>query len=43
MIWREHGKTENLPTPSSYSADIEDTDNDRIKYEHFQNKMEVFF
>ena len=28
MIWREHGKTENLPTPSSYSADIEDTDND---------------
>ena len=28
MIWTEHGKTENLPTPSSYSADIEDTDND---------------
>lgn len=28
MIWREHGKTENLPTPSSYSADIEDTDKD---------------
>ena len=28
MLWREHGKTENLPTPSSYSADIEDTDND---------------
>ena len=28
MIWREHGKTENLPTPASYSADIEDTDND---------------
>lgn len=28
MIWREHGKTENLPTPSLYSADIEDTDND---------------
>ncbi len=28
MLWREHGKTENLPTPSAYSADIEDTDND---------------
>lgn len=28
MLWREHGKTENLPTPSQYSADIEDTDND---------------
>lgn len=28
MLWKEHGKTENLPTPSSYSADIEDTDND---------------
>lgn len=28
MLWREHGKTENLPTPSRYSADIEDTDND---------------
>lgn len=28
MIWREHGETENLPTPSSYSADVEDTDND---------------
>jgi hypothetical protein len=28
MIWREHGKVENLPTPSTYSADIEDTDND---------------
>ena len=27
MLWREHGKTENLPTPSSYSAEIEDTDN----------------
>lgn len=26
MIWREHGSTENLPTPSTYSADIEDTD-----------------
>ena len=28
MLWREHGKTENLPTPSTYSADIDDTDND---------------
>ena len=28
MIWREHGETQNLPTPSAYSADIEDTDND---------------
>lgn len=28
MLWREHGKTENLPTPSIYSADIEDTDKD---------------
>lgn len=28
MLWKEHGKTENLPTPSTYSADIEDTDND---------------
>lgn len=28
MIWRESGKTENLPTPSTYSADIEDTDKD---------------
>lgn len=28
MLWREHGKTENLPTPSTYSVDIEDTDND---------------
>lgn len=28
MLWREHGKTENLPTPSAYSADIEDTDKD---------------
>lgn len=26
MLWREHGSTENLPTPSTYSADIEDTD-----------------
>lgn len=28
MLWREHGSTENLPTPSTYSVDIEDTDND---------------
>lgn len=28
MLWREHGSTKNLPTPSTYSADIEDTDND---------------
>ena len=28
MLWREHGSEENLPTPSTYSADIEDTDND---------------
>lgn len=28
MLWKEHGKTENLPTPSTYSADIEDTDKD---------------
>ncbi len=28
MIWREHGSEENLPTPSTYSADIEDTDKD---------------
>ena len=28
MLVREHGKTENWPTPSTYSADIEDTDND---------------
>ena len=28
MLWREHGSNENLPTPSTYSADIEDTDND---------------
>ena len=28
MIWREHGKEENLPTPSTYSADIDDTDKD---------------
>ena len=28
MLWKEHGATDNLPTPSTYSADIEDTDND---------------
>nr|DAV86844.1 MAG TPA: hypothetical protein [Caudoviricetes sp.]DAW04256.1 MAG TPA: hypothetical protein [Caudoviricetes sp.] len=28
MLVREHGKTENWPTPSTYSADIEDVDND---------------
>lgn len=28
MLWREHGARDNLPTPSTYSADIEDTDND---------------
>lgn len=28
MLWREHGSTEDLPTPSTYSADIEDLDND---------------
>lgn len=28
MLWKEHGTTDNLPTPSTYSADIEDTDND---------------
>lgn len=28
MIWREHGATENLKTPSTYSAEIDDTDND---------------
>lgn len=28
MLWREHGSNENLPTPSKYSADIEDLDND---------------
>lgn len=27
MLWREHGSTINLPTPSTYSADIEDLDN----------------
>lgn len=28
MLWREHGSNTNLPTPSTYSADIEDTDKD---------------
>ncbi len=28
MVWKEHGSTENLQSPSNYSADIEDTDND---------------
>lgn len=28
MLWRESGSSENLPTPSSYSASIEDTDNE---------------
>ena len=28
MLWREYGSSENLPTPSAYSADIEDTDKD---------------
>ncbi len=28
MLWREHGETENLPTPSTYSLEIEDTDKD---------------
>ena len=28
MLWKEHGDTGNLPTPSTYSADIEDTDKD---------------
>ena len=28
MLWKEHGETGNLPTPSTYSADIEDTDKD---------------
>lgn len=28
MLWKEHESTENLPTPSTYSADIEDTDKD---------------
>jgi len=28
MLWKEHGSNEYLPTPSKYSADIEDTDKD---------------
>ena len=28
MLLREHGETEYLPTPSTYSADIDDVDND---------------
>jgi hypothetical protein len=28
MIWKEHGSQVNLPTPATYSADIEDTDKD---------------
>ena len=28
MIWKEHGSNTNLPTPATYSADIEDTDKD---------------
>ncbi len=28
MVWNEHGSSEFLPTPSSYSAEIVDTDND---------------
>lgn len=28
MLWKEHGANENLPTPSSFDADIEDLDND---------------
>lgn len=28
MVWREHGSTEDLPTPSTYSLEIEDTDKD---------------
>lgn len=28
MLWKEHGSANNLPTPSTYSADIEDLDND---------------
>lgn len=27
MLWRKHGSEENLPTPATFSADIEDTDN----------------
>lgn len=28
MLWKEHNKTDYLKTPSTYSADIEDADND---------------
>lgn len=28
MVWKEHGSIENLQSPSTYSADIEDTDKD---------------
>lgn len=28
MVWREHGSAEDLQSPSTYSADIKDTDND---------------
>ena len=28
MLWRKHGSEENLPTPATYSADVEDTDKD---------------
>lgn len=28
MVWKEHGSTEYLPTPSKYSAEIEDVDKD---------------
>ena len=28
MVWKEHGSTENLQSPSTYNADIEDVDND---------------
>lgn len=28
MLWKKHGSSSNLPTPSTYSADIEDTDKD---------------
>ena len=28
MLWKESGSEEMLPTPSTYSAEIDDTDND---------------
>lgn len=28
MLWREHGSLENLPTPSTYSGEIDDVDNE---------------